>query len=302
MQAVRTRPTEAAVWMLSAMLVIGVIDNFVGVIAGTIGLWQFYVIRLVLALPLIAVMAWAGMGTMRPANWGRVAARSLFVAVAMLFYFASLAVMPIGLALAGLFTSPIFVLVIGVVFMGHRIGPWRVLAVICGFGGAMMVLGPDASNFSWVILAPVAGGFFYALGALATRAWCAGESTVALLLGVMGMQGVMGAAVLGLLAAFGVEEQAGALAFVTRGWVWPIGEIHVLLLVQVVGSVAGVFGIIRAYQLSEASYVAVFEYAVMVFGPLFAWLWFGQGLGVAQMAGTVLIVLAGAIIAVRARG
>ena len=27
MQAVRTRPTEAAVWMLSAMLVIGVIDN-----------------------------------------------------------------------------------------------------------------------------------------------------------------------------------------------------------------------------------------------------------------------------------
>ena len=63
----------------------------------------------------------------------------------------------------------IFVLVIGVVFMGHRIGPWRVLAVICGFGGAMMVLGPDASNFSWVILAPVAGGFFYALGALATR-------------------------------------------------------------------------------------------------------------------------------------
>ena len=96
MQAVRTRPTEAAVWMLSAMLVIGVIDNFVGVIAGTIGLWQFYVIRLVLALPLIAVMAWAGMGTMRPQNWGRVAARSLFVAVAMLFYFASLAVMPIG--------------------------------------------------------------------------------------------------------------------------------------------------------------------------------------------------------------
>ena len=73
-------------------------------------------------------------------------------------------------------------------------------------------------------------------------------------------------------------------------------------MLQVVGSVAGVFGIIRAYQLSEASYVAVFEYAVMVFGPLFAWLWFGQGLGVAQMTGTVLIVLAGAIIAVRARG
>jgi drug/metabolite transporter (DMT)-like permease len=291
----------AAISMLSAMVVIGVIDNYVTVIAGSIGLWQFYLIRMLMALPLVWLMARAGLGSMRPVNTGRVALRSLLVAVSMLFYFASLAVMPIAQALAGLFTSPIFVLLISVFGMGHRIGPWRILAVGLGFSGALLVLQPDPQNFSWVTLMPMAGGFFYALGALATRVWCAGESTVALLAGVMGMQGAMGIAMLVVLWALGVGEAEGALAFVTRGWVWDFDEIYVWLVVQCVGSVVGVFLIIRAYQLSDASYVAVFEYSVMIFGPLFGWLVFAQALGFWQMVGVALIAVAGGIIALRSR-
>lgn len=299
MVQVETRPLAAAVWMLAAMMMIGVIDNFVAVIAGSIGLWQFYVIRMVIALPLIWLMSLAGMGALRWMRPGRVLLRSLFVALAMLFYFASLAVMPIAQALAGLFTSPIFVLIITVMGFGNRIGPWRVLAVGCGFAGVLMVLQPDPENFSWVTLMPVLGGFFYALGALATREWCAGESTVGMLAGVMGMQGVMGLSMLGVLWLFGIGEAGGALAFLTRGWVWAFSEIHIWLLIQAVGSVAGVFGIIKAYQLTEPSYVAVFEYSVMIFGPLFAWVWFGQGIGPWQVWGIALISLAGAIIALR---
>ncbi|WP_137702413.1 DMT family transporter [Marimonas lutisalis] len=301
MHQAETRPVAAAVSMLAAMLVIGVIDNFVAVIGGTIGLWQFYVVRFALALPLLWLMALGGMGTMRPARLWAVAARSFMVALAMLIYFSALTVMPIAQALAGLFTSPIFVLVISAVVLRQKIGPWRILAVVMGFAGALIVLEFDPANVTWGSLVPMLGGFFYALGAIATRAWCARESTVAMLTGVMGMQGAMGVIGLAIIAGLGLGEAEGALGFVTRGWVWPFDDIYGWLLLQCVGSVVGVFGIIRAYQWSEASYVSVFEYAVMIFGPLFGWLWFGQQMGPWQMAGAAMIAGAGAIITVRSK-
>ena len=44
----------------------------------------------------------------------------------MLIYFGCIAIMPIGVVVAGLFTAPLFVLIIGVVFQGKRVGLIRV--------------------------------------------------------------------------------------------------------------------------------------------------------------------------------
>jgi len=118
---------------------------------------------------------------------------------------------------------------------------------------------------------------------------------------VMTMQGLMGLAGVAVLAALGIPEMEGALAFVTRGWAWSVSGIEAVLAVQILGSIVGVFALTRAYQLGEASYVAIFEYSVMIFGPLFAFYWFGQTLGAAQMAGIGLIIAAGAVIALRSR-
>jgi len=296
-----TRPLTAALVMICAMAIIGVIDNFIVTLAQDIGLWQFHLLRTLMALPLAAAMAGLGLGRLMPRRPGRVALRSVLVALAMLFYFSALAIMPIAQALAGLFTSPIFILLITALGMGQRIGPWRILAVAVGFSGILLVLQPDPGNFDWSVLIPVAGGLFYAMGAIATRSLCAGESTVALLTGMLIALGLMGAAGLAWLALFPVETLPGPDGFVTRGWVWPMQRALPWVVVQAVGSVAGVFLIIKAYQQGEPSYVSVFEYSVMVFGPLFAWVAFGQPVGPWQVAGIALIAAAGAIIAVRSK-
>ena len=72
-----------------------------------------------------------------------------------------------------------------------------------------------------------------------------------------------------------------------------------VVLLQAVGSVLGVFLIIRAYQLDEPTNVAVFEYSALLFAPLFAFLLFGQSLGMLQAIGILMIAGAGVIIAVR---
>ena len=296
-----TAPLAAAALMIAAMAIIGVIDNTVVLLAEEIGLWQFHLTRSLAMLPLLCVLPFLGLGALRPRRPWRVALRSLLIGLAMLFYFSALALMPIAQALAGLFTSPIFILLITALGRRAPIGPWRVLAVALGFAGTLFVLQPDPARLDLMVFLPVAGGFFYALAAIATRTICAGESTVALLAGMMLALGLMGLCGLLWLAVFPVDPAPGPAGFVTRGWVWPMGAAGPWVLVQAVGSLTAVFMLIKSYQLGEPSQVSVFEYSVMVFGPLFAWVALGQALGTWQLAGIALIAGAGCIIALRSR-
>jgi len=48
----------AAISMIGAMLVLGFTDNFIVFIAEVVSLWQFQIIRAIIALPLIACIAY----------------------------------------------------------------------------------------------------------------------------------------------------------------------------------------------------------------------------------------------------
>lgn len=289
------KPLAAAGVMLVAMLIIGFIDNYVAAISEEIGLWQFFVLRTIIMLPMALAMSWIGLGTIWPRSWVRVGGRSALAAIAMLCYFAGLGFMPLAQALAGLFTSPIFILLITWGVMGQSIGPWRVLAVALGFVGILLVLQPDTGAFSFWTLLPVLGGLFYAVAIIATREWCEGESTMTLLIGVMSFQGGFSALAAIVLVLFNIPETG----FLSMRWVWPVTEVWPLIWLQAVGSLAGVWCIIKAYQLGEAGFVSVFEYSVMIFGPFFAWWLFGQPVGLWQAVGIALIASAGIIIALR---
>lgn len=291
----------AAGSMLGAMAIIGFIDIYVAVIAETISVWQFLVARMVLAVPIVVVASWVGLGTIRPRRFGAVTIRSILFALGMFCYFGALAFMPIAMALAGLFTSPIFVLLITAFILRQRIGPWRILAVAAGFIGILIVLGPSGSTLGWIILVPAMGGVLYASGVVATRAMCEGESTLTLLIGIFLAQGILGSVALAVLAIWQPEVGAGGMAFLTRGWIWPLGDALPYVLLQVVGSVVGVGLLNRAYQLGEASHVAVFEYSIMIFGPFFSWWLLGQEVTALQGIGIALIAGAGTIIAIRTR-
>ncbi|MFK7754540.1 MAG: DMT family transporter [Sedimentitalea sp.] len=295
------RILTAALVMIAAMAIIGVIDNYIVRVADQIGLWQFHFVRALMALPLVAGLSLLGLGTLRPVRLWAVAVRSLLVGVSMLFYFSALALMPIAQALGGLFTSPIFILLITALVMKQRIGPWRICAVLLGFVGILLVLQPNPSDLDLKVMIPMAGGFFYALSAIATRTICARESTITMLAGMWVTLGTFGALGLVVLSIWPLASVAGPDGFVTRGWVWPIIDVMPLVVLQAVGSVIGVFLIIKAYQLGEPSYVSVFEYSVMIFGPLFAYLAFGQTVGGWQIFGIGCIACAGIIIALRAK-
>ncbi len=289
----------AALTMLAAMLVIGCIDNFISLIARDAGLWQFQVLRSAMGLPLIILVSFLGFGTLWALRLWAVALRSIFVAFAMLFYFGSLAFVPLAQALAGLFTSPIFILLITAFILREPVGPARIWAVFIGFIGILLVLDSDWSTLSWISFLPVAGGLFYAMGAVATRQLCEGESTLSMLAMLFLIQAIIGALALAVLGQFEFTVPEGAAGFIQRGWVWPVTAALPFILLQAVGSVLGVGLIIRAYQIGTASYVAIYEYSVFISGPFFAWMLFGQTVTALQAGGIILIAAAGIVIALR---
>ncbi|MCY4303289.1 MAG: DMT family transporter [Aestuariivita sp.] len=296
-QNTANRPLASAFCMLFAMSIIGGIDNLIVILAQDIGLWQFHFFRALMAVPLVIALPLLGLGTLWPLRTWAVALRSGFVGISMLLYFSSLALMPIAQALAGLFTSPIFILLIKWLYYREPIQSVRIVAVILGFSGILMVLRPDAESLTWLTLLPVAAGFFYALGALATRSLCVGESTVALLAGMWVMLGLMGAAGLVLLTILPENNISGADGFVSRGWIWPLSQSIILIMIQAVFSVIGVFFIIKSYQIGDVSHASIFEYSVMIFGPFYAYLIFDQTLTILQIIGIGFIIIAGTVLA-----
>ena len=302
MSDIRTNaPLAAAGLMLFGMAVIGLIDNYVVVIAEDASLWQFHAVRAMMALPMMAALAALGLGSLRAKRLRNVAIRSSLFGAAMLIYFGCLAFLPIAEVVAGLFSSPILVMVISALFLGKKVGWVRWSAGLVGFLGILLVLRPDTGSFTYLSFVPLGAAFLYALSALATRELCEGEDTLTLLFWFFGILGVMGFVGLAVLTAFPQTVPEGPDGFILRGVTWPSGQFLFWTFVQAFASIIAVGCLTRGYQLGEASYVAVFEYSLMIFASFWAFMIRGDVPDTATYAGIALIIVSGAVIALRSR-
>ena len=290
---------KAGLIMVLAMLIIGFIDNYIAVIAKTASLWQFQIMRAGLALPILLIISALGLGGLKPVRWWAVYFRSFLTALSMLFYFGSLAFVTFADALAGLFTAPIFVLLISAFFLRQPIGPIRIIAVVIGFLGILLVLGNTANEFSYISLLPAIGGFFYACGSVVTRQLCMGETTLSMLAALLIIQAIIGFIAVFCLSILGFDAPLGADGFILRTWVWDMSPFIWWVILQAVGATIGVGLIFKAYQIGDASYVSIYEYSVFIFGPAFAWLLMDQPIAVLQGLGILCITFSGILIAFR---
>ena len=291
------RPLAAAAYVIAAMALLGLTDNLVILVTDQAGLWQFHLLRALLGLPLIMLAAQITGRSLRPVRVFAVLARSVFVSLAMVLYFGALAFVTVTQSAAGLFTSPIWVLLISVIAFGQRVSGLNIAAVFAGFAGVLLVLQPDASALTPALALPMAAGVFYAFGAIATRRYCAQEGALTLLMGFFIAMVIWGALGCLALAIWQPPVPAGADGFLLRGWMPVTAELTGLIAIQALGAVIGVGLIFRAYLLAEASFIAVFEYALLIFGGFWGWVLWGQGQSAPAMVGITLIIASGAFLA-----
>lgn len=294
------RPLYGAAMIVAGMAMIGVVDNCVRIIAEHAGLFQFHLMRTLMAVPLILVAARLSGLAWRPRRWGPALLRTGFVAGSMLLYFGALPAAPVAQVAAGLLTSPIWVLVLTAFVVSGTIGPRRVLAVAMGFAGVCLILRPwEAAVTPWS-LAPLGAGLLYACGALATRRLCADEPPLALILLFFVAMGAAGAVGVAALAIWPQPELALDAPFFFKPPVWPLAPAAWSWIgLQAVASVVCVFLTTKGYQSADTSYVALFDYAFIVSAGLTGWVVWGDSLDATALAGIALVIAAGAFIALR---
>ncbi|SCZ60565.1 EamA-like transporter family protein [Epibacterium ulvae] len=283
----------AAFLALLASAILSFSDNFVAALSEISGLWQFQVVRTLFAVPMIVIVAMLFGISLRPRQPGALILRSVTVAGALLVYFATLGLLPVSQAGAGLFSAPIWVMLFSVTGLGKRIGRRRVVAMAAGFIGVLLLLQPDLSNLTALSVLPLLAGALYGLGALFTKHFCEAESAPVLALGVFV---TMGLASLGLLSFFTlyplpVEQQQ----FFSRGWEGISAQFLILTFGQAVGATVAVSVIAQAYRAGETDFVAVCEYSFLVFAAVWSFVLWGQTTDFLAQIGIVTILISGTV-------
>ena len=163
--------------------------------------WQIYVARSVLAIPLIvALLAWGARPVrLSPESAGWACLRSLLLMLMWLAFYAALSVLSLPVVAAAYYTAPLFIAVFSALIAGEAVGIKRWIAILIGFAGVVAMLRPGTGAFSWLTLLPILSAAFYALAAIVTRTRCADDRPLALSLALnvaFLLTGVTGSAVI----------------------------------------------------------------------------------------------------------
>ena len=279
------------------MAILGIIDNFMKFIAVEISLWQFHFVRSFIAVPVIVIFGLLAGWDLRTKRLWPVLGRNMFLTGAMFVYFGCLGFFPIAAVAAGLFTAPVLVMFINAIWSRRAIGLIRLATAFVGFIGTILVLKPDVGGLSWANLIPVSAGLMYAFGNVATRKWCEGESAVSLLWSYMFLMLIFG----GLGVVYLYFNPGDPSNYLTRGWVWPSAGVWVWIWLQAVFSLVGIGFIMKAYLIGEVTYVSIFEYSMLIFASIAAWVLFDDRLGPLGFVGIGLITITGIVIAIRSK-
>ena len=272
-------------------------------VSDDVGVGQFHFSRSLFAVSMVAILGkFLGLSVI-PRLWKPVLVRTLFMVIAIFLYFSVMPMMAIAEAGAGLFTSPIFVLIFSAILFRERIGWRRILAVVMGSCGVLLILRPGSDGFSLYHLIPVLSGASYAFGSIITFRYLSDESPLAILMSFIVAIGLCGGAfATGLTVVPASQELIAQAPFLFRGWQMVDAWFWIWMAVIAIGACVALSMMTRAYQIAQTSYAAIYEYAYLISVGFFGWAFWGVVPDILSTAGIVLIIFAGVLIVLARHG
>ena len=294
----KTSPeNRGALLLVLGISIFGFSDNLTLLVSDQVGVGQFHFSRSLFAILLIAVFSRFLGYSIMPSRWKPLIARTAFMVIAILVYFSVMPMMPIAEAGAGLFTSPIFVLLFSSLFFNERIGRRRALAVLIGTAGVLLILQPGQDGFSPFHMLPVLSGVSYALGSIITYRYLHDESPMAILMSFFVAIGVCGALVASSFTIFPVHSTLQRQApFLFTGWQSVGTDFWLWIMVIAISASLALSLMTRAYQIAKTSYAAIYEYAYLLSVGVFGWMFWNITPDLFGLAGIGCIMIAGIVI------
>ncbi|MFV0245683.1 MAG: DMT family transporter [Qingshengfaniella sp.] len=220
-------------------------------------------------------------GTLRPRHPWWTGARTVLAVVTSLSAFYTFSVLPLAQTYALLFASPLLVTLLSIPILGERVGMRRIIAVVVGLGGVLVVLQPTAETLTPGHIAGLTAAVGSASGGVITRKIGRDERSAVMLAYPM----LINILAMGVLLPFIYE---------------PMPLTHLLGMVAIAGlAFVGAALIIMAYRRGAAVTVAPMQYSQIIWASVFGVLLFSEVPTLSTLIGATIIIASGIYIVLR---
>ncbi len=298
----KDNPVSSLSMLFLGVIILSLQDSLIKLMSTETSFWQLQFIRSIGNIVLLMLIAkfTNGIHLLFPVNWKPVYFRALMMTTCMFCFFAASPKLSFAQMAAGLYTFPIFVSLLAIIFLKERIGIWRIFALILGSSGALLILEPWSENFSLLQILPIMAGFFFACNIILIRKYCREESVMSLTLAV----GIMffASASLGILFfefIYKASIYRYTSPFVFIGWPLLTFMVFSFCLSCSILNITGNMLLAKAYQTAESSWLAPMDYSYLVFATIWGKIIFGVWPSYLNAFGMFLIASSGILIAFR---
>lgn len=232
---------------------------------------------------LTAVMAMGGLGKMRTRRPGLQVLRAVGVTISSILFVLSLRDLPMADATATSFVSPLFVTALSIPILGEIVRWRRWLATTVGLIGVLIVVRPGGQGFHFASFFVLASAFFWAFSLIVTRMMSRTETPVV----TLAYSATLGFVMLSLVVPL----------------VWQPLDLKIVLIGIFIGAIStiGHWFLILAFRHADASLLAPFAYAQLIWASLFGYLLFGALPDLWTYVGAAIIAASGLYTAHRER-
>ncbi|WP_332908320.1 DMT family transporter [Marivita geojedonensis] len=288
---------------------ISINDMLIKALSGGYPLHQIVFTRTAIGIFFSALMLHleGGLSLLRTSRPGLHVLRGLTLVAANMTFFASLAVLPLGLTTALFFVGPLFITLFSFLFLGEKVGPLRLGAIVFGFLGVIVMQEPwgDGSVYGppWLFALPMIAASLYAAMAVMTRALGV-KSTAAALTIYNQLMFLAVSSLFFLIVGDGKADpgpDAPSLHFLLRAWVWPGNQDWPLFILTGICNGIIAYCVTAAYRMAPSASIAPFEYIGLPLAIFWGWLFFAEWPTPAIWAGCAMILGAGLFVFLRER-
>lgn len=270
-------------YALLAFAIFATHDVIIKILGASYSPFQIIFFATLFSFPLVTFMLMQDPteGHLRPVHPWWILLRTMSAVIAGMSAFYAFSNLPLAQVYVMIFATPLLVTLLAIPILGERVGVHRLLAVVVGLGGVLVVLRPGSTDLGLAHLAALMTAVFGAVASIIVRKVGQEERTAVLMLYPLAANFV----VMGVLMSFDYVPM-------------PILHLGGIGLISFLGFVAGLL-LIAAYRNGDAAIVAPMHYSQIIWATIYGALLFDEHIDRATILGAGIIIASGVYVVIR---
>ena len=263
---------RACLWMGGAILSFSAMAIAVRELLRSMGIFEVLFLRTFVALLIIAaIVLRAGAGKLRTQRFGIHLARNLAHYGGQWCWVFAIGALPLATVFAIEFTMPVWTAILAWLFLKERFTVPRVVMLVLGLAGVLLIVRPGGDNFNLAALAMVVGSLCYASSFIFTKRLTSTDSALAILFWMA------------------VIQTPVSLALALPGWVPPVAADVPWILAVGAGAFTAHYCMTRSMMLVDATVAVPIDFIRLPLIALIGAAFYGEALDPMVFVGAAII-------------